>query len=136
MHTTPLDILKLGILEGDINLISETIKQNPYLLRYTDSYGASALHWAAKEGQCAIIEYFVGEGMSVNQVTLKSHHTPLHYAAAAGHADCVQTLINFNANIDACDINGKTAAHWACLGAHAVCLMTLKTTVPTLKRKT
>jgi len=126
MYTSPLDALSLGIFHGDLKQVSQTLEQNPYLLYYTDANGTSPLHWAAKEGQCAIVEYLVNNGAFVNLTSLKLYHTPLHYAAASGHAGCVQTLINLNANIDAADKEGKTAAHWACIGAHTKCLLVLK----------
>lgn len=39
--------------------------------------------------------------------------TPLMIAAENGHADCVQTLINYNANVNYLDRNNKTALDYA-----------------------
>lgn len=45
------------------------------------------------------------------QQTDSSGCTPLFYATALGHADCVRLLLDSNADLDHQDNKGRTAAH-------------------------
>lgn len=49
-------------------------------------------------------------------------YTPLHAAAASGNVECMHTLINAGADIEAKNVYGNTALHIACLNgfSHAV----------------
>lgn len=42
-------------------------------------------------------------------------YTPLHAAAASGNIECVHTLINAGADIEAKNVYGNTPLHIACL---------------------
>ena len=54
-------------------------------------------------------------------------YTPLHYAARAGHTECVSILIRSSACIDARTAGGATALHRAAFtGQSAVCLLLLR----------
>ncbi len=49
--------------------------------------------------------------------------SPLMYAAANGHFDCLQFLIeNVGVSINDPNTSGNTALHWAALNGHAACV--------------
>jgi acyl-CoA-binding domain-containing protein 6 len=45
--------------------------------------------------------------------------TPLHWACDGGHVDVVRVLVERGANVDAADVDGRTALHTACCCEHA-----------------
>ena len=42
----------------------------------------------------------------------------LLYAAANGHEEIVQVLLEFGADVNKANVQGSTALHWACLNGH------------------
>lgn len=71
----------------------------------------SALHCAASRGHYKCLDILVMIcGADVHQ-TDASGCTPLFYATALGHADCVRLLIEAGAHLDHQDNKGRTAAH-------------------------
>ena len=91
-----LDINKHGDLAVDINVKG--------LNNFTP------LHFAALEGQIAIVKYLLENGAEVNSVT-NSLRTPLHVACTRDFLDIIKVLVEEGANINAQDENGDTPLH-------------------------
>lgn len=70
----------------------------------TNREGANALMFAALHGELVVVRDLVGRGAEVN----KTGWTPLHWAAANGHADVVRFLLEHHAYIDAESPNETT----------------------------
>jgi len=78
-----------------------------------DDHGFSLLHWAAKEGQGAVLELLLGRGARVSPTNM-GDDTPLHLAAAHGHGLLVATLLRHRAEVGAINEHGNTPLHYAC----------------------
>ncbi|MGB7481467.1 MAG: ankyrin repeat domain-containing protein [Burkholderiaceae bacterium] len=76
--------------------------------------GDTALMIAAYTGNRPAVEALIARGAEVNQVGW----TALHYAAAAGHNDVVQLLLEHHAYIDAESPNKTTPLMMAARGGH------------------
>lgn len=83
--------------------------------------GFTALHWAAKDGNCGMVQ----ELMTVSRkretfVNSKSHggYTPLHIAAIHGHTEVMELLVQrYGASISDRDNDGRKAIHYLEKGA-------------------
>ena len=51
----------------------------------------------------------------------QSGSTPVQLAAREGHLACVQTLVEFNADVTVKDKGGRTAADYSYLAGHSSC---------------
>ena len=58
---------------------------------YADIYGATALHWAARNGCASICRVLIDEGVSLTAVDYRGQ-TPLEVAKEQGKAKCVAIL--------------------------------------------
>jgi len=78
-------------------------------INQVDNTGQSALGYAAKEGNLAIVSQLLLHGASVS--TFDKHGvTPLGYASAAGNIDLIRLLIESGADPNAKDRFGKSPA--------------------------
>ena len=80
-----------------------------------NSSGYTSLHTACEGGDASVVK-IVGNYASV-LATSKNGDTPLHIAAARGHQECVEVLLD--APIMLRNAAGKTALHVACERGHA-----------------
>ena len=71
--------------------------------------GKTALHLALKRGRTSIVRIFI-KHVSV-LATTKDGDTPLHIAAAIGHDECIEVLLQLHAPIMLMNAAGKTALH-------------------------
>jgi ankyrin repeat protein len=79
-----------------------------------DAAGENAMMLAALNGDTALVKALIDKGAEVN----KKGWAPLHYAAANGHDDIVQLLLDHSAYIDAGSPNGTTPLMMAARGNH------------------
>lgn len=79
-----------------------------------DAAGENAMMLAALNGDAALVKALIDKGAEVN----KKGWAPLHYAAANGHDDIVQLLLDHSAYIDADSPNGTTPLMMAARGNH------------------
>ena len=93
-----------------------------------------AIGEAASSGDVLLLEELLNASRSAYTnmgcgVTAGTRRTPLHCAAAHGHADCVQLLLrNGRAEMSATCEGGRTAMHLAAMGGstrHAACIRLL-----------
>ena len=76
-----------------------------------DSWGMTALHWAAFSGHLSCTELLLTSGASVH-VRDADGQTPLHWASR-GHPQVSYALLAFGADAHAMDTDGKKPADWA-----------------------
>lgn len=74
--------------------------------------GATALHWAAFNGNAELVRMLLKAGARVDAV-LDNGSTPLHLAAFEGHTDVVRLLLQHGADPSARTLDGITPAAWA-----------------------
>ena len=70
--------------------------------------------WSAFEGKLEALSLLVGRGGDPNKCD-NHGNTALHLAAARGHADCVQFLVNFGVNVFSLDIDMHTPQELAAM---------------------
>ena len=76
----------------------------PGVLNERDSFGATPIHYAARQGQLACVKWLCEHsGLSPNSAA-RNGATPAHDAAATGHVDCLGYLLKETK----CDANDKT----------------------------
>ena len=84
--------------------------------------GASASNEKSR-GHPARLLALIDAGADVNYVNTEDvDWTPLHHAAANGHAECVEILLQHGADHRACDTEGATPLHYAAHGHHLRCV--------------
>jgi ankyrin repeat protein len=83
-------------------------------LEQLDKAGENAMMLAALNGDIELVKLMIGKDAEVN----KKGWAPLHYAAANGHDDVVQLLIDHSAYLDAESPNGTTPLMMAARGDH------------------
>ena len=105
------DLLLLAAAHGLINVIKFLV-QNKLSLNYTNEFGDSLLHSAAKGGSPKMVLYLLQKGLDVNW-TNKFLETPLFHAAEGGNLDIVNLFANYDWQFDLQDKFGDTALHFA-----------------------
>ncbi|MCJ1279635.1 Ankyrin-2 [Puttea exsequens] len=88
------------------------ILQNADCINATDSYGRTALSWAAQRGMVDAVETLLHFSADPNLCTPRGH-SPLMYAAEARDPGCLQPLLDHGADVTQWDIEGQTALHYA-----------------------
>ena len=86
-----------------------------------DTYGQTALHKVATEGDCSQLAALIKAGADVN-ITNKDHQTALFRAAKKGHDECVEILIKSGANVNLIDRDGNTALVKPAEKGHGKCV--------------
>lgn len=78
----------------------------------SDSYGRTALHYAAENGHAHIIDVLLMAGSFVNAMDFEGM-TPLYLASARGNTEAVQSLVQHSANINLRATDKSTPLHSA-----------------------
>lgn len=111
------------------------------LLTLLQHYGASLdeetlnesrmrpIHWGASEGKISTMKFMIDNHVDLNS---KDSHgcTPVIIAAQHNQITCVIFLMKNGANMDLCDINGDSTAHWAAYKGYCELLGVLAFTRP------
>ena len=66
------------------------------------------LHWAASQGDAAKVQSLLEQGASPTETDPVTGGTALHWAANKGCAECISILVNYDADIEAVDMIGRT----------------------------
>ena len=81
----------------------------PELANLSDNQGFSCVHWAAKKGDCEMLQILADSGASLNQPTLsEARMMPIHWAASDGKVSSLAFLLEKRQDINAQDANGCT----------------------------
>jgi uncharacterized protein len=75
--------------------------------------GMTALHWAARRGDVAMVQALIQAGAHVEAPTRIGAYTPLHVAARGGHAAVVRALLGAAAHARATTTSQATPLHLA-----------------------
>lgn len=88
------------------------------------SQQATALHWAAFNGNLELVRMLLDAGARVD-ASLENGSTPLHLAAFEGHTDVVRLLLQHGADAGARTLDGITPVAWARREQHQETLQAL-----------
>ncbi|RCI05084.1 palmitoyltransferase akr1, partial [Rhizopus stolonifer] len=110
--------------QGRLIAVHRLIKEgaNPSL---KDSQGFNALHLAVHSSQALLVLYLLYLDMDIDVADNVGGHTPLMWAAYQGHAQSVDLLLRFGANIAASDHVQLTPLHWAAVKGSKICIRKL-----------
>lgn len=64
-HRTQFHLLEIAIQQGLLNVVKKLLQLNPKLRHTRDIHGYTMVHWAARENQVAILEYFHEQNISL-----------------------------------------------------------------------
>jgi cytohesin len=78
-----------------------------------DTFGETALHWAAFAGDEEVITMLLDAGAQVDVKSTMNGQTPLFYAAHHGHVDIVKLLISRGADPHIKDKDGASVLKWS-----------------------
>jgi ankyrin repeat protein len=70
--------------------------------------GATALHWAARDGDLELVQALLKAGADVHAKTRIASESPLFLAAENGHTAVMQALLNAGAKVEEVNANGTT----------------------------
>lgn len=76
-----------------------------------DGYGMTPLHWAAKQGNPAVLKLLLARGATVDP-RRNDGMTPLMLAAQTPNAERMRALLSHRADVQARDQMGRTPLHW------------------------
>lgn len=111
--------LILALRENSMKVFDVLLNAKDVDLEAKATNGDNALMIACYKGNKAAVEALIAKGAEVN----RPGWTPLHYAAAGGHNEIVQILLEKSAYIDAESPNKTTPIMMAARGGH---IMTVK----------
>jgi ankyrin repeat protein len=83
-----------------------------------DSFGYSALHWAAATGHTDACKVLIENGASVNIFDPHLHETPLQFSAESGYYETTKCLLIHHADPNTQDKDNGTPLGSAALGGH------------------
>jgi ankyrin repeat protein len=83
---------------GDCRHLTRTIRTTPDI-NVRDSYGRTALHYAALNGHSDAARILIHNGADVNPLALNDGASPLHYACLNGHFHTASLLLSQGADV-------------------------------------
>lgn len=105
------------VTSNDQPAVQALIAGNANYLTCRDKNDMSILHYAARRGHVALIQYLVKVGMAVD-TGHRYGRTPLQQAAEFGEVEAVKTLLELGANINAPDDENRPPLYWALNNGH------------------
>ena len=105
------DCLHIAAAYGHLNLCKTLIDKDNFDVDTADNQGFTALHRSAQSGSYEIVKLLTDRGADI-YLKAKAEETCLHVAAAFGHLNLCETLINkHNFDVNMADNAGFTALH-------------------------
>ncbi|CAH8450385.1 unnamed protein product [Heterobilharzia americana] len=92
-----------AIKRQDLDFMKCSLKSGKIDVNYMDNLGQTLLNWAASFGSPAMVELLCTHGANVNLGV----RSPLDYAASFGRVDVCRTLLNWGADINKRDAQGR-----------------------------
>ncbi|ABM62608.1 ankyrin repeat domain-containing protein [Halorhodospira halophila] len=94
--------------DGDVDALERAL-DGPAKLQATDGAGRGLLHYAALNGEVAVVDLLIERGAGdAPDVRDDAGRTPLHEAAAGGHAESVGSLLGAGAAVDPVDAEERS----------------------------
>jgi ankyrin repeat protein len=97
---------------GDLPALKEMIGKDASAGAEPDRYGRQPIHWAAKNGQLAAVQWLLAKGASINAADMYGG-TPLSYAIGDDHLRLAKWLIEHGADVNASGANRRMPLHTA-----------------------
>lgn len=107
-------LLVIAMREKSADVATLLINDQRTDLDATNAAGENAMMIASLQGLTPMVKLLIDKDAEVN----KKGWAPLHYAAANGHDDIVQILLDASAYVDAESPNGTTPLMMAARGGH------------------
>lgn len=111
--------LMLAAIEGKLDLVKELL--NNKTIRHQvpdkDATGATALHYAVKDGHLEIVKMLCDTNAKVGSRDIDGKQ-PLMYACEHGRLECVKLLVKKRADLEGKDKCQRTPLMYACLNGH------------------
>ncbi|KAM7320865.1 hypothetical protein ACRRTK_020118 [Alexandromys fortis] len=99
--------------------------KGPSIINYDDESGKTCVHIAAASGFGDLINDLAKIPECNLQALDVDDRTPMHWAAAAGKAECVQALLELGMDCNLRDINESTPLAYALYCGHTACVRLL-----------
>jgi CDK inhibitor PHO81 len=126
--------LNLACQHGAIPIVQELLKQNPDIL--PDAEGLYPQHLVARSDKAPQLLLMLREyGADLDQPDKLYQWTPLFHAASEGSVQCLQTLLDSEADPRILDEKGLSALYYATWEGHLTCMdMLIKTIGPAVQK--
>ena len=113
------DTILMGVIkDGDMEIFDKLLKYNANV-HAKNRWGETAAMYAAMYGRTKMLKTLIEKkGVSVNEENKNTYDTLLIYAAMNGRTDTVKYLISQNADVNAENKKGHTAATLAAMNGH------------------
>lgn len=92
-------------------LLIPLLDKYPWAIHARNNDQESALHLAVQTNKIAVVEWLLKQKVGVDALDNKGR-TPLMYAAYQNNPKMMQLLIDYGADLAACDIAGNTVLHY------------------------
>uniref|UniRef100_A0A8C4HHT0 Ankyrin repeat domain 28b n=1 Tax=Dicentrarchus labrax TaxID=13489 RepID=A0A8C4HHT0_DICLA len=121
---TPLD---LAAFKGHVECVDVLINQGASILVKDFTLKRTPIHAAATNGHSECLRLLIGNADLQSAVDIQDGNgqTPLMLSVLSGHTDCVYSLLNKGANVEAKDKWGRTALHRGAVTGHEECVEAL-----------
>ena len=110
-HIHSVDILASGLMTASEKGFSDCVQcllKHHALPNVHNSEGFTAVILSARSGFEDVLQMLLEAGGTVHKKTFRIRATALHWAAANGHIECVELLINQGINIESQTSHGRT----------------------------
>jgi len=121
--------LVLAAQDGHCEVVRLLLSRGARIAAATSGDGSTALHMAANGGHYEVLKQLLDAGQrnaatkeEIQKVLREGELGPAYFAAASGHADCLQLLIDRGAAVDNSSSQGWAPAHAAAHFNHIKCL--------------
>ena len=111
-----------AVKSGDTTSAAQALTLDKRLIHAKDSIGQSAVHWAAKRNDVAMVKLLKAAGGDLNAVDI-ALRTPLMLAARKDYSDIVQFLLESGANKGLKSLTGATATDFCKEGSLSQALL-------------
>ena len=88
---------------GYLEQVQQFLEKKPEKVNVSDSFGYTALHYAAQRNKVEVVRYLLKKGAQVDIQDCGA--TPLHRAAAFNAVESCQILVEAGANVNAIDLS-------------------------------
>jgi ankyrin repeat protein len=95
MANNTLEFVNLCVAarKGELEHVKQALHADRDLVHSVNNYGRTLLHWSARNGHTAVVQFLVEQGKAELDAIDKDGVTALHSAADEGHLDgCHQVL--------------------------------------------